>query len=103
MSSYLLIVKADTNDADYIEGTTIVDETELETIKVVLAAIKAGRHSHNWPRHEYVDETPEELYPELTEKQIDMFSDCVPRGENGTHSVDSVEYYEVIGDKVSLF
>ena len=102
MTQYLIVVEGDTNDADYISETTTIDSEYLEEIKPVIAAIKAGGHSHNWPKHDYVNERPKDLYPELTEAQIDAFSDLTPRGENGIHSVGSIYLYEIVGNKVSL-
>jgi hypothetical protein len=97
VTEYLIVIKGDTNDADYISETNTIDSEYLEDIKPVIAAIKAHKGQHNWPTHDYVNESPQDLYPQLTEQQISYFRDLAPRGENGIHSIESVHVYELAG------
>jgi hypothetical protein len=98
----LVIVTADTNDADYVtQQQYIRDEKELVELKRILGIIKAktksmGKWSHNWPTSDYVDQTVQDLYKGvLTEEEIEWFSGYVPYGEFGVHTITSVVVYHV--------
>jgi len=78
-TKFELRIVADTNDADYITEITIVSEKMIEYIKPICDEIKKCKR-HNWPASEYVDGTPGELYPMLTEEQIDIFVELLPYG-----------------------
>jgi hypothetical protein len=101
MEKYELVIKADTNDGDYVTSTTAVSEETIEKLKPIVEAIKAKGRRHNWPRHEYGDSNVETLYPELTRDQIELFDDLRPYGEHGIHTIESVVYY-LIPDKTIL-
>lgn len=97
---YELVITADTNDADYITSTNTVTMAEIEAIMPVIEAIKQFNANvkewndrHNWPTSEYADSSPEELYPDLDEDLLNKFGDYVPYGENGVHTIESIEYY----------
>ncbi len=103
MKTYQVEVCADTNDADYIYQTTeFAEDAEFEGwqgtklsmvyfIRRVCAEIKKIE-GHNWVCHDYAgDEAPSKMYKgKLAQDEIDGFSDFVPRGENGVHTIQSV-------------
>ena len=100
---YLLIVKGDTNDADYIHRVTRLDDTDkydkeiLELLPIISEALKNCKSSHNWPNSDYCDETHEEIYADtLTRDQIDIFDEYCPHsGNDQIHSISSVKLFEI--------
>lgn len=92
---YEIVVRADTNDADYITQTSQITEEFLEEIRPVIAAIKAKGRFHNWPAHDHHEGTVKKTYPQLTEDQIECFQELCPYGEYGIHTIESVVYYLV--------
>jgi hypothetical protein len=115
--NYLLIIRVDTNDADYIESSNEIGNVYLNHIMPVIEAIKAfkpykgqsssGRewtHDNNFPYSEYSradlgEKTAKELYGHI--EGFDAFLDFLPYGENGFHSIESIICYE-IGEKKEL-
>lgn len=104
-----IVIKADTNDADYIHGKCPITDEEIEAIKPVIEQLKARRDKlnddrhknwnkwrHNWENSEYGGRcgTPKEMYVDtglLTQEQVDLFEEFVPYGESGVHTIESVE------------
>jgi hypothetical protein len=95
MVKRLLIITADTNDADYVtEERVIKDDEELEKLVKILAIVKSksGNYAHNWPNSDYIEETPQELYEGLlTDDEIEWFEECLPHGEYGIHTIVSAK------------
>lgn len=90
---YEIVIVADTNDAKNI---TAINEINMETIQKfqpVINAIKACSVQHNWPAHEYMDYSIENLYPDLDPDLLDFFEEFLPYSEDGIHTIKSVEYY----------
>lgn len=99
MKEYLIVVKADTNDADYIEETNTIDEDWLEEIKPVIESLKKDK---SWPKGWNFREKIIDIHTELTEQQIDSFNDLCPHGENGIHSIESITLYEIVSKQILL-
>ncbi len=109
MSKYLLIIKGDTNDADYVTEESELTLAELEELKPVIERIKErlrlekkdwNKYSTNWGTSDYCDkdESPEALYVDtglLTQEQVWQFADYVPYG---IHSIVSIRLLEVVQD-----
>lgn len=117
MTKYLL-VKVDTNDADYIEQLVPITEAQLVTLLPLLEAIKQfkpykakafsgskWKHDSNFPygetcREDLGEKTVEELYadhPEALELFIDEF---LPTDEGGScHKIVSVRTLLVAQDE----
>ena len=105
---YELVITADTNDADYVTSIETIGEEVLNDIVIpVTAAIKAldtKKNHYNWPDmwDRPYDSLPlNELYPQLTEEQIEWFRDLCPSFEGGIHTIESVTYYAV-PEKIKL-
>ena len=103
MSKLVLIIEADTNNADYIISEYEIKPEELIKLQPVFDAIKAKRFQENWPCSDYVYGSPEELYKGiLTQEQIDLFDDLFddfrPYGENGIHTIKSIKVLEVANE-----
>lgn len=90
MEKYL-VVKADTNDADYITQETKVDDTfDIKRLSKIMKVINANRG--RWETHDWTKTPPTEMYKDkISEEDIEWFSDCVPHGEHGVHTIESVE------------
>ncbi len=102
-------VKVDSNDADYLETTQIVQDADIPILKKVGEAIKnfnsthpRGHGDYNWPRSEYRDSTPEETYEGiLTEDDIQCMDDYCPYGEYGFHTIEEIKIFEITNlDKI---
>ncbi len=100
----LLVIKADTNDADYVYSITTIKSAEekkqiqelLERIVPVLNAKKG----HNWKNGDQGDSA--EKYVEegkMTEADADHFGELVPYAEYGIHSIEDIILYDVINKK----
>jgi len=110
MSEHLLIIKADTNDADYVHRIVNI-EKELgkyyneSLLKKVASAIQNSPIRYNWANSEYCknEDNPRKIYKDiLTEDEIQEFEDnYCPFGEYGIHTIKSIELYE-ISSKQSL-
>ena len=100
---YEIIIRADTNDADYVTSINTISEEDLNTIKPLIEAIKNFKpykrsewtHSHNFPYSEYTREDlgekpARELYNEFSSEVFGMFEDIVPYGEYGIHTIESI-------------
>lgn len=88
----ILIIKADTNDADYVHRITKVTDKQLEKIQPVIDAIRAQEKRFNWPEYEG---SVNEKYKDIDPKLIEIFSEYVPSWEHGVHSIDEIIVYEV--------
>lgn len=98
-----VIVTADTNDADYITRQTPLPlgekcgSVDLEALlrKVWKATQECTEH-YNWPNSEYRDGCPYELYDGiLLMAEIDIFQEYFePYGEDGIHTIESIQIVE---------
>jgi hypothetical protein len=106
----LLVIEADTNDADYVTEMTEVTPETLEPLLPIFAAIKAmtvkhqaDRNHHNWPNSEYANDTVESVYEGiLTEEQIEFFNDYAPQGEYGIHTIKLIKVLNVESETAYL-
>lgn len=117
-----VLVKADTNDADYVTKLTSVDKSRVPDVEAIAKAVSEFKpykvhiegmdwtHNHNWPDSEYSrsdlgEKTVEQLYVstgKLTADQVEWFRDSfVPYGEYGIHSIKEIKILKV-EDEVSL-
>lgn len=118
MKKYI-IIKADTNDADYITKKTEITDEQIEQIKPVIAALQVRRDKLNEDRHKNWNRwspnwetskygrlvTPSEMYVKpgiLTEEQVQIFDEFVPYGEYGVHTIETVEIL-VVSEEIQLF
>lgn len=110
----LIIVKADTNDADYVHKITDWDNHlkqwkkwvkqdcphNLETFRKIGQVIKESKQGHNWNTSDYInkdEKVPEELYRDVLNKdEIAWFDEnFIPSGEHGIHTIKSIIILEV--------
>ena len=105
----LLVVKGDSNDADYVtESSDITSapagergENREEYVRAMLAIVipllkaKGGQ----WP-HEHGDETLESIYGPENLEMLEFFDGFAPHGEHGVHSIESVKILVVESEEV---
>lgn len=99
-----LSVTADTNDADYVTSTQTVSQNQIDGMLPIIEMIKNYKgHNYNWCIGDIArkGEGPKDIYPELTEEAFEWFSDFLPYGEYGIHTIESIEYYP-LPEKVKL-
>ncbi len=111
---YYINIEADTNDGDYIQKLSEINEETLELIKPVIQAIENFEpyngieasymssgywvHDHNYPNGEYRrddlgEKSSYELYGHI--QGFDTFDELVPYGGNGIHSITEIVLLEV--------
>ena len=105
MSKLLMIITADTNDADYVTSENWIDKDSLPVIKKVWKVVKnsvkqRGQGEYNWITGDLRssnDQGPYERYKDvLTQEELDIFSEYLPHGEYGIHTIESIVIHEVI-------
>ena len=100
----IVLVTADTNDADYI--TEIADKygtdsESIERLKEIIKTIKdSGRidfYGIKWNNHEYKrDEPPEEMYRDiLSFDDVEFLQGYLPYGEYGIHTIYKIRILKV--------
>lgn len=111
-NTFSITVKADTNDADYIEQTSDITQEQIDRFRPLFSAmILVAEHkrnhdwngTYNWPDSEYRDEgTPKSVYEPygISEEIIEEFGDFVPYGEYGVHTIESITIREIVGTNI---
>jgi hypothetical protein len=98
VKSVLMVVEGDTNDGDYIQESTEFTEQEwLDKQPLFGRVFDYLRESTEWCTGENCDEDEHPVYSDveskLTQEEVDQFSEYVPHGEYGIHSISSVKIY----------
>ena len=101
-----ILIKADTNDADYITSKNEITDDQIELIKPVIQAIKDFKpystktirwsdwtHDNNYPngeccRKDLGEKSAEELYGHL--KGFELFNDLIPGDEYGINTIEEI-------------
>lgn len=97
MSKYI-IVKADTNDADYVYNIAKITDEQIKSIQPMIEAIKNCEYCSNYETNELVNDTPgaKEIYKDV--EGFDFFNNnYVPYGDPnypGIHTIESIEIFE---------
>lgn len=97
---YLLIIKGDPNDADYITEETEYTEAQFKKIEPFLKKVGSAiaQKDGEWNSMEVGhQDSLEEVYGELlTADEIERFNELTPSGEEGgIHSIESIKVYVV--------
>lgn len=101
-AEYTMLVRVDTNDADYVSELFEITQSELDQMLPLIRAIKAkteemwktGAWFHNYDRW---SESPEPqfavktLYPEFTEDDFELLDEYCPHPIDGFHTIESIE------------
>lgn len=116
MKKYL-VIKADTNDADYItQETLITDDSQIDKYRKVFEAIKNFKpykilkgglpfeHDHNFPvdemcRKDLGAKSAKEMYGHLVD-DWEKFMELIPVGEYGIHTIKSARIIVVESEEV---
>lgn len=105
-----IIIKADTNDGDYITEKSKITDDQIKLITPVVDAIRnfepyvgtksdwIHKHRHNFPygeclRKDLGEKSPEEMYGHI--EGFELFENLIPYDEYGIHTIESVEIIEV--------
>ncbi len=104
----ILIVKADCNDGDYIEESNEITIAQLHKFAPMFKAI-GETPGHNFESGDCVrTESWDEVYRKTVGKDMtedeweeytEEFSDFVPHGEYGIHSIESIRVLTVIEEE----
>ena len=116
MKKYI-IIEADTNDGDYTTNKSEITDEQIELIKPMVEAIKNFKpykvkvpgkmewtHDYNFPTGECVREDLGQLSAEDFYKDIDnfdVFDEFVPYGENGIHTIESIDIL-IVAEEIKL-
>lgn len=110
MKKYI-VIKIDTNDADYIESVSEIDDDLLNEFRPLIAEIKqfkphkidGKRINYNWVSGEMADYHHCPNYgATFSDELVDMFSNFIPYSEHGCHSIKSIRILEVINEEKLL-
>lgn len=91
MSTKMIIIKGDANDADYIEKITEITQNELDIIFPLFEEIR--KNNGRWETYDG-GKSPYRMY-NLTDEQRDIFCGLVPHGEHGIHNIVHIKIIEV--------
>lgn len=87
---YEIVIRADTNDADYVTETSDISMLEIE--EIIIPALKLIKENNcEVPFSEYRNKWPESF--EAERELIEVFREWCPYGEYGIHTIESVNYY----------
>lgn len=110
-----IVIEVDTNDADYIEKTSVISEEDFDKIKPIIKAIKEFKpyeteytlswdktkknkstHYNNFPygevcRSDMGEKFPNELYPNISEEAWEILYEILPYNECGFHTIKSIK------------
>lgn len=106
MKQYLIIIKADTNDGDYVYrmvevDAPIYDREYRERLVRIGKALSETRGT--WGKGDQMDDgnDPFEVYKDtLSEEDIEWFNERTPSGEYGIHTVEAVTVYDIAGKTI---
>lgn len=93
-----LLIKADTNDGDYISEKSKISDVNLEKVREIVKALRESNKVGQGYRRRIRWETGECGNPYeyatkgiLTMDEIEFFNDFLPHGEHGIHTIESIE------------
>lgn len=93
-----LIIKADTNDGDYIYSVNAIDDESLKKIKPVIYAIKNNKNDYlvaNFRNLRNNEKSAEQRYSNIA--GFDEFNELVPfLDNNDVHTINSIEVLQTI-------
>lgn len=116
---FYIVIKVDTNDADYNISINTISTTQLKRITPLIEQIKNFKpyegktksglkfiHRHNYPQYychrEDLGEKPiSELYCNIDEEIIEEFGDLLPYCKYGFHTIIYIELIPFV-EKIKL-
>ena len=117
MANLKILIKGDTNDADYVTSVNDIDQETLDSILPVVEAIKNCKANYNWESEHFRSPKLEDLYPQFIESWkefsdgekypvftdgFEWFRELCPYGEMGIHSIESVTVYHIVKEEKLL-
>jgi len=100
----LLIIKADTNDGDYIHNIVTIesarDKKEIQELLERVVPVLSAESDHNWENGDCGNSAEEYVAKgKMTQADAEHFGDLVPYGEYGIHSIEDITLYDVMNKK----
>lgn len=96
MIYYNLVIKADQNDCDYITEISKIDSETLEGFRPLFKAIKECKGEYNWPTFKSFRNIFNMYKDKVSERLIEEFSEYVPNGDDGVHTIESIEVFPYV-------
>lgn len=93
MTKYI-IIKADTNDADYVTKKSKITDDKIDLLKPIIQIIAENNGTYETGEMGDIRDTYSE--EQLSDKQIDLINNYLSFGEYGIHTIESVEVLTVI-------
>ena len=90
MSKFILTIVGDTNDGDYVTENTTVTKEQIDSLSPMIEAIKSSKEVNNFDTNEYQNGDAYKVYGEID--GYAYFSNLVPYGEHGIHTIESITY-----------
>jgi hypothetical protein len=108
MKKYI-IIKADTNDGDYVIEKTIISDEDLVKLKEILSKMPRQKHweggflkSMRYETREIGnDDKKDSEYNYITNEEKEFLNDYLPSGDknySGIHTIEDVELLEVVNE-----
>ena len=88
--TYEMTIIADTNDGDYVTEISEITMKAIERFKPLIKAIKKSKERHNFEWGECCDDYPEQYSKRFGEELLEEFTNYVPHGEYGIHTIESI-------------
>ncbi len=95
------IIEADTNDGDYVTKKREIKDEDIAKLKVILKKVKKQGGTISWETLDIASEELVEQHPELTEEECEFLDDYCPSGDNGIHTIESIDIL-VVQKEISL-
>ncbi len=100
----LLVIKADTNDGDYIHNIVLIESAkqkkEIQELLERVVPILDAKGDHNWETGDLGDSAEKYVSEgKMTQADADYFCDLVPYAEYGIHSIEDIILFDVINKK----
>lgn len=93
---YYLIIKADTNDADYVTSIKHIPASKIEDLRNIIFKVKKeSDNSIDWRTGDHAAEEVWEAHPELTVSECELLNDYIPYTEWGIHTIEDVQLFKV--------
>jgi len=101
---FSLYINADTNDGDYINDETTVNNEDIHILISALRKLREYTLSHHWHdnwANDFNNFEPRKEY--LNDEEYEVLNEFVPYGEYGVHTIeDAILYYNKGNERYSV-
>lgn len=96
ITNYYMVVKADRNDCDYVTEIGKISSDKLDAFRPLIKAIKNYSGHYNWPTFDSFRNVKKMYKGIVSERLIEEFSEYVPTGDDGVHTIKKIEIYPYV-------